>query len=95
MDIKDQLVSQTTSQLVMSLTDRLTSASQPVSLSVLDRSDRLISAFLGEMQRIAFRLMLSSCVCVCVCVCVCMPRLWSSGKRLEIETPFFVLNCSK
>ena len=26
---------------------------------------------LGEMQRIAFRLMLSSCVCVCVCVCVC------------------------
>ena len=25
--------------------------------------------FLGEMQRIAFRLMLSSCVCVCVCVC--------------------------
>ena len=28
--------------------------------------------FLGEMQRIAFRLMLSSCVCVCVCVCVCL-----------------------
>ena len=27
--------------------------------------------FLGEMQRIAFRLMLSSCVCVCLCVCVC------------------------
>ena len=26
---------------------------------------------LGDMQRIAFRLMLSSCVCVCVCVCVC------------------------
>ena len=26
--------------------------------------------FLGEKQRIAFRLMLSSCVCVCVCVCV-------------------------
>ena len=26
--------------------------------------------FLGEMQRIAFRLTLSSCVCVCVCVCV-------------------------
>ena len=46
--------------------------------------------FLGEMQRIAFRLMLSSCVCVCVClsVCVCMPRLWTSGKRLEIETSF-------
>ena len=26
--------------------------------------------FLGEMQRIAFRLMPSSCVCVCLCVCV-------------------------
>ena len=37
------------------------------------------------------------CVCVCVClyvrlclcVCVCMPRLWTSGKRFEIGTPFF------
>ena len=29
-----------------------------------------IFVFLGEMQRIAFHLMLSSCVCVCVCVCV-------------------------
>ena len=28
--------------------------------------------FLGEMQSIAFRLMLSSCVSVCVCVSVCM-----------------------
>ena len=29
--------------------------------------------FLGEMQRIAFRLMLSSCVCsVCLSVCVCV-----------------------
>ena len=26
--------------------------------------------FLGEMQRIAFRLKLSSCVCVCVSVCL-------------------------
>ena len=33
-----------------------------------------ILPFLGEMQRIAFRLMLSSYVCVClfVCVCVCV-----------------------
>ena len=31
--------------------------------------------FLGEMQRIAFRLLLSSCVCVCVYVCrVCGPQ---------------------
>ena len=33
------------------------------------------SIFLGEMQRIAFRLLLWSCmsvsVCVCVCLCVC------------------------
>ena len=28
--------------------------------------------FLGEMKRIAFRLMPSSCVCVCLCVCVCV-----------------------
>ena len=30
------------------------------------------SWFLVEMQRIAFRLMLSSCVSVCLCVCVCV-----------------------
>ena len=47
------------------------------------------------MQRIAFCLMLSSCVrlsvcvCACVCVCVCMLRLWMPGKRFEIETSFF------
>ena len=35
---------------------------------------------LGEMQRIAFHLMLSSW---CVCVCVCMPRLWTSGNSLR------------
>ena len=54
--------------------------------------------FLDEMQRIAFRLMLSSCVCMCMCVdvcfClsvgVCMPRLWTSGKRFEIETSFLI-----
>ena len=31
-----------------------------------------IIRFLGEMQRNAFRLMLSSLVCVCVCVGVCV-----------------------
>ena len=30
------------------------------------------TSFLREMQRIAFRLMLSSCVSVSVCLCVCM-----------------------
>ena len=50
------------------------------------------SVFLGEMQRIAFRLMLSSCVCVCVCLSVCVyTALWTSGIRLEIETSFFKL----
>ena len=43
--------------------------------------------FLGETQRIAFRLILSSCVCVCVCVCT--PCLWTIGKRFEIDTSFF------
>ena len=28
--------------------------------------------FLSEMQRIAFRFMISSCVSVCLCVCVCV-----------------------
>ena len=58
------------------------------------------SIFLGEMQRIAFaycyrRLCLCVCVCVSVClfVTVCMPRLWTSGKRFEIET--FFLNCAE
>ena len=46
-------------------------------------------SFLGEMQRTAFRLLISSCVCVCLSVCVCMPRLWTSGKWFEIETSFF------
>ena len=41
--------------------------------------------FLGEMQRIAFCLMLSS-----VCVSVRMPRLWMPGKRFEIETVFLI-----
>ena len=30
----------------------------------------ILNMILGEMQRIAFRLMPSSCVCVCLCVCV-------------------------
>ena len=53
--------------------------------------------FLGEIQRIALRLMLSSCVCVCVCLCVCVcvsdcvcvSRLWTPRKRFEIEASFF------
>ena len=47
--------------------------------------------FLGKMQRIAFRLLLSTCVCVSVCV---LPHLWTPGKRFEVETSFF-LNCAE
>ena len=32
----------------------------------------ILAYFLGEMQRIAFRLMLSSYVCLCVCVYLCV-----------------------
>ena len=41
---------------------------------VIDRDAAEFSSlpFLGEMQRIAFRLMLSSFMYVCVCVCVCL-----------------------
>ena len=31
----------------------------------------VIDQVLGEMQRIAFRLLLSICVCLCVCLCIC------------------------
>ena len=39
---------------------------------VIARLKHSSSSFLVEMQRIAFRLMLSSCVCVCVTVRVCV-----------------------
>ena len=39
------------------------------------------SPFLGEMQRIAFRLMLSSCVCVCVRVCVRVYDAFVDARR--------------
>ena len=39
------------------------------------------NAFVGETQRIAFCLMLSSCVCVCVCVCcVCCAAFVDARK---------------
>ena len=41
-------------------------------------------SFLGEMQHIAFRLMLSSCVCVFVCR-VCEPH--ENGSKLLELTP--------
>ena len=40
-----------------------------------------------------YAIVMCACVCLCVCVCVCMLCLWTSGKRFEIETSFFVLNC--
>ena len=39
--------------------------------NLLRELDVVYFTFLGEMQRIAFRLMLSSCVCLSVFVCVC------------------------
>ena len=45
--------------------------------------------FLGEMQRIAFRLMLSSHVCVSVCVYVC--RVLDLRKTAEDRDVVFVL----
>ena len=44
---------------------------------------KVVEKLVGEMQRIAFCLLLS------VCVCVCMSHLWMPGKRLEIKTSFF------
>ena len=50
----------------------------------------LISHFdyqlLGETQRIAFRLLLSTCVCLCVC----MPHLWTPGNGLRYRRRFFL-----
>ena len=46
-------------------------------------------AFLGEIQRIAFRLLLSSCVSECVSEY--MLHLWMPGKRLEIDVVFFLI----
>ena len=59
--------------------------------------------FLDEIQRIVFRLMLSSCVseCMCVCVCVCVSicvfvyaAFVDLSKGFEIET-FVFLNCAE
>ena len=40
--------------------------------NILNNIIQLVVSFLCEMQRIAFRLLLSICVCVCVFVCVCV-----------------------
>ena len=40
---------------------------------------------LDEMQRIVYYRR----VYVCFCLSVCMPRLWTPGKRFEIETSSF------
>ena len=42
-----------------------------------------ITYFLDELQRIAFRLLLSSCVCVCVCLTVCVPRCGPQENGLK------------
>ena len=53
---------------------------KPRSNPLMARSSQY-ALILGEMQCVAFRLMLSLCVCVCVCLCVCMSRLWTPGKQ--------------
>ena len=53
--------------------------------------------FLGEKQRIAFRLMLSSCVSVCLSVCnlMCVCRVYEPQEnRLRWRYRFF-LNCAE
>ena len=50
--------------------------------------------FLGEMQRITFRLMLSSCVYVCLSVCVCVYATFVDlGKTAWDRDVVFVLYC--
>ena len=39
------------------------------------------TTYLGEMQRIAFRLMLSSCVSVCLCICVCIYAAFVDARK--------------
>ena len=52
----------------------------------------ILMTFVGEMQRIAFRLMLSSCVSMCVCVCVCVFVVFVNARKIVwIETSFFKL----
>ena len=47
------------------------------------------NSFLGDMQHIVFRLMLSSCVCVSVCLCVC--RVCGRQENgVDIETSIFL-----
>ena len=59
---------------------------------------------LGEMQRIAFRLMpssyvylcLSVCLCVCVCVCLCVYAVFMDlRKTVGDRDAVFVLDCSE
>ena len=38
---------------------------------------------------IAIEMCVCVCVCACVCVYVCMLRLWTPGKRFEVETSCF------
>ena len=46
-----------------------------MALSVITAHEKFFVKFLSKIQRIAFRLMLSSCVSLCVCVCrVCGPH---------------------
>ena len=61
-------------------------------------NNSILYRFLGEMQRIAFHLMLSSYVCVCVClsVCVCVYAAFVDlRKTVWNREVIFDLNCLK
>ena len=50
-------------------------------LLMISKNLGIVFLFLGEMQRIAFRLMLSPCVCVCVCLSVCLYAAFVNARK--------------
>ena len=61
----------------------------PFNNAVSSQKRRADSVFMRNATHciMPYAVVMCLCVCVSVCLCVCMPRLWTSGKRFEIETP--------